>query len=212
MKKIFLLEDDYSLNETIKEMLEDDGFLVNSFYDGQKAFDNVASNYFLYIFDINVPNIDGIDVLKKVKNMNPNAKVIIISANINIDKISQAYENGCDDYIKKPFDIKELKLKINKLLNAFYLVKLSENIFFNMDRKILYHNNNEIHLTKNEKNLIYLLLANKKEIVSKTQIEEFIYDGVVKSSEAIRSFIKRVRQKIPADLIVTVTDRGYYIA
>lgn len=88
MKKIFLLEDDYSLNETIKLMLDKIGFTVDSFYNGEKAFDNIIDEYALYILDINVPNIDGLTILEKIKSVNPNAKVIIISANIDIDKIT----------------------------------------------------------------------------------------------------------------------------
>ena len=63
MKKIFLLEDDFSLNESIKEMLEESGFVVDTFYNGQKAFENILGDYALYILDINVPNIDGITLL-----------------------------------------------------------------------------------------------------------------------------------------------------
>ena len=121
MKKIFLLEDDFSLNETIKEMLEESGFIVDTFYNGQKAFDNILADYTLYILDINVPNINGISILEKLKTINPNAKVLIISANINIDQIIEAYNKGCDDYLKKPFDIQELKLKIEKYTNKMIL-------------------------------------------------------------------------------------------
>ena len=112
--KIFLLEDDYSLNESIKEMLETENFIVDSFYEGDVAYENIIGDYELYIFDINVPNIDGLYLLEHIKNINPNSKVIMISANINIDQIKEAYLKGCDDYIKKPFDIVELLLKINK--------------------------------------------------------------------------------------------------
>ncbi|MCT7556362.1 response regulator transcription factor [Aliarcobacter butzleri] len=108
MKKIFLLEDDYCLNDTIKDMLNKNGFSVDAFYDGEKAFENILGEYVLYILDINVPNIDGIIILEKIKSVNSNAKVIIISANIDIDKITEAYEKDCDDYIKKPFDLQEL--------------------------------------------------------------------------------------------------------
>ena len=109
--KIFLLEDDYSLNESIKEMLEIESFIVDSFYEGDVAYENIIGNYELYIFDINVPNIDGLFLLEHIKNITPNTKVIIMSANINIDKIKEAYNKGCDDYIKKPFDIHELAFK-----------------------------------------------------------------------------------------------------
>lgn len=210
MKKIFLLEDDFSLNETIKGMLEKNGFVVDTFYNGQKAFDNILGDYILYIFDINVPYIDGITILEKVKSINPNAKVIIISANIDIDKITEAYEKDCDDYIKKPFDIEEFRLKIKKITNQFEIQKL-DNLSFNMKKRALYDNDIEISLTKSEKSLLFLLLNNRGEKITHNQIEEFVYDGVAKTSVAIRTLIKRVRQKVPKDTILNILDEGYYI-
>lgn len=157
MKKIFLLEDDYSLNETIKLMLDKIGFTVDSFYNGEKAFDNIIDEYALYILDINVPNIDGLTILEKIKSVNPNAKVIIISANIDIDKITEAYEKDCDDYIKKPFDLQEFRLKIRKITNKFEIEKI-DNLSFCMREKVLSDGDTEILLTKLEKKLLFLLL------------------------------------------------------
>ena len=210
MKKIFLLEDDFSLNESIKEMLEESGFVVDAFYNGQKAFDNIFGNYMLYIFDINVPNIDGITLLEKVKSMNPSAKVIMISANIDIDKITQAYENDCEDYIKKPFDLQEFRLKIRKITNQYEIEKI-ENLFFNMRKRVLYENEIEINLTKSERNLLYLLINNRGEKITHNQIEEFVYNGVSKTSVAVRTLIKRLRAKLPKDSIKNSLDEGYYI-
>ncbi len=210
MKKIFLLEDDFSLNESIKEMLEDTGFTVDTFYNGQKAFDNILGNYMLYIFDINVPYIDGLTLLEKIKSINPNAKVIIISANIDIDKITQAYENDCDDYIKKPFDLQEFRLKIKKITKQFDIEKV-ENLFFNMKKRALFENETEIYLTKLEKDLLFLLLNNRGEKLTHSQIEEFVYSGVAKTSVAIRTLIKRLREKLPKDIIKNSLDEGYYI-
>ena len=211
MKKIFLLEDDFSLNESIKEMLEESGFVVDAFYNGQKAFDNIFGNYMLYIFDINVPNIDGLYLLEHIKNINPNSKVIMISANINIDQIKEAYLKGCDDYIKKPFDIEELLLKINKYTQKPHIIILDENLYFNKNDKKLFLNNIEIELTKNERNLLILLINNKSNKVSHSQIEDYIYDRVSKSSDAIRSLVKRLRRKITKDIIFNSLDEGYYI-
>ena len=210
MKKIFLLEDDFSLNESIKEMLEESGFVVDTFYNGQKAFDNILGDYALYILDINVPNIDGITLLEKVKSMNPSAKVIIISANIDIDKITQAYENDCEDYIKKPFDLQEFRLKIRKITNQYEIEKI-ENLFFNMRKRVLYENEIEINLTKSERNLLYLLINNRGEKITHNQIEEFVYNGVSKTSVAVRTLIKRLRAKLPKDSIKNSLDEGYYI-
>lgn len=210
MKKIFLLEDDYSLNETIKLMLDKIGFTVDSFYNGEKAFDNIIDEYALYILDINVPNIDGLTILEKIKSVNPNAKVIIISANIDIDKITEAYEKDCDDYIKKPFDLQEFRLKIRKITNKFEIEKI-DNLSFCMREKVLSDGDTEILLTKLEKKLLFLLLNNRGKQISHNQIEEFLYDGVAKTSVAIRTLIKRLRQKLPEDTILNILDEGYYI-
>jgi DNA-binding response OmpR family regulator len=209
--KIFLLEDDYSLNESIKEMLETENFIVDSFYEGDVAYENIIGDYELYIFDINVPNIDGLYLLEHIKNINPNSKVIMISANINIDQIKEAYLKGCDDYIKKPFDIEELLLKINKYTQKPHIIILDENLYFNKNDKKLFLNNIEIELTKNERNLLILLINNKSNKVSHSQIEDYIYDRVSKSSDAIGSLVKRLRRKITKDIIFNSLDEGYYI-
>ena len=209
--KIFLLEDDYSLNESIKEMLETENFIVDSFYEGDVAYENIIGDYELYIFDINVPNIDGLYLLEHIKNINPNSKVIMISANINIDQIKEAYLKGCDNYIKKPFDIEELLLKINKYTQKPHIIILDENLYFNKNDKKLFLNNIEIELTKKERNLLILLINNKSNKVSHSQIEDYIYDRVSKSSDAIRSLVKRLRRKITKDIIFNSLDEGYYI-
>lgn len=209
--KIFLLEDDYSLNESIKEMLEAENFIVDSFYDGNIAYDNIVDNYVLYIFDVNVPIVDGIYLLEHIKTINPNAKVLIISANINIDKIKEAYIKGCDDYIKKPFDIQELLLKIDKYTQKSQQIYLDKELVFDLKNKKLFYENLEISLTKNEKNLLFLLIENKGTNISYSQIEDFVYDRVSKSSDAIRSLVKRLRRKLPKDMILNSLEEGYFI-
>ena len=209
--KIFLLEDDYSLNESIKEMLETEDYIVHSYYDGNIAYENIIDDYCLYIFDVNVPNIDGLYLLEHIKTINKNSNVIIMSANINIDKIKEAYKKGCDDYIKKPFDIQELLLKINKYTKKSYITTLDENLYFDKIERKLFLNNIKIELTKNEKNLLFLLINNLENKVSYTQIEDFVYERESKSSDAIRSLVKRLRKKLPKDLILNSLDEGYYI-
>ena len=209
--KIFLLEDDYSLNESIKEMLETENYIVHSYYDGNVAYENIIDDYCLYIFDVNVPNIDGLYLLEHIKTINKNSNVIIMSANINIDKIKEAYKKGCDDYIKKPFDIQELLLKINKYTKKSYITILDQNLYFDKMERKLFLNNIEIELTKNEKNLLFLLISNLENKVSYTQIEDFVYGRESKSSDAIRSLVKRLRKKLPKDIILNSLDEGYYI-
>jgi DNA-binding response OmpR family regulator len=155
--------------------------------------------------------MNGLEVLKNIKNKNPKTKVLIISANINIDLIREAYILGCDDYIKKPFDLEELIFKINRYEKKNKLIYLEENIVFNLLNKELLIDGNILELTKNEKNLLFLLVENLGVKVSYEQIENFVYQGESKSSDAIRSLIKRVRKKIPKEVIFNSLDEGYFI-
>jgi DNA-binding response OmpR family regulator len=209
--KIFLLEDDYSLNETIKEMLEMNNHKINSFYDGEVAYENIFNNYDLYILDINIPSLNGLEILKSIKNMSTKTKVIMISANINIETIKEAYTLGCDDYLKKPFDVEELILKVEKLDKKDTEIFLDENIYFSPITSELYIDSQKVELTKREKDLLVLLLDNKGKTISYENIENFVYQGESKSSDAIRSLLKRLRKKLPKDLILNSIEEGYFI-
>jgi DNA-binding response OmpR family regulator len=209
--KIFLLEDDYSLNETIKEMLEMNNHKINSFYDGEVAYENIFNNYDLYILDINIPSLNGLEILKSIKNISTKTKVIMISANINIETIKEAYTLGCDDYLKKPFDVEELILKVEKLDKKDTEIFLDENIYFSPITSELYIDSQKVELTKREKDLLVLLLDNKGKTISYENIENFVYQGESKSSDAIRSLLKRLRKKLPKDLIQNSIEEGYFI-
>lgn len=136
--KIFLLEDDFSLNESIKDMLESENFIVDSFYDGKIALDNISGDYELFILDIFVPNLNGILLLEKIKKINKNSIVFIMSANIDIDTIKGAYLKGCDDYIKKPFNIQELLFKLAKFKKNSNIFKFDDQTLFDMETKNSY--------------------------------------------------------------------------
>jgi DNA-binding response OmpR family regulator len=209
--KIFLLEDDYSLNETIKEMLEMNNHKINSFYDGEVAYENIFNNYDLYILDINIPSLNGLEILKSIKNISTKTKVIMISANINIETIKEAYSLGCDDYLKKPFDVEELILKVEKLDKKDTEIFLDENIYFSPITSELYIDSQKVELTKREKDLLVLLLENRGKTISYENIENFVYQGESKSSDAIRSLLKRLRKKLPKDLIQNSIEEGYFI-
>jgi DNA-binding response OmpR family regulator len=110
--KIFLLEDDYLLNKAITQYLTSKGFTVSSFYNGSEALNAIMDDFALMILDIDVADMNGVSVLQEIRKLYPAKPIIMISATIDIDMISKAYEKGCNDYLKKPFDIRELELKI----------------------------------------------------------------------------------------------------
>ena len=208
--KIFLLEDDYSLNESIKEMLETENFIVDSFYEGDVAYENIIGDYELYIFDINVPNIDGIKILKKIREYYKTLPVIIISASVELDVIKQAYDFGCNDFLKKPFFIDELEIKIEKYCNIQDdKIYFDENCYFDFKSSLIDVNGKESRLTKKEKLLINLFLTKKNQVISYESIENYVWEGSFASLESIRSLIRRVRIILNKEYIQTVVDTGY---
>lgn len=209
--KIFLLEDDFALNESIKDMLELEGFIVDSFYDGQSASLSLKNGYDLFILDIFVPKLNGLLLLEEIKKENPNTIVIIMSANIDINMIKEAYLKGCDDYIKKPFNIQELFFKLSKFKKDSDIFRFNAELFFDKQFKKLFYMEEEIELTKNEKNLLSLLIDHHGQNVNYEKIEEFVYEGEYKSLDAIRNLVKRLRKKLPYELIFTNIEDGYYI-
>lgn len=110
--KILLLEDNKKLNSTIIKRLEIKGYEIDGFTDGQDAYDAISDGYNCFILDINVPNVDGIEILKRIRKYYKEVPVIIISATVELDIIKESYDFGCNDYIKKPFFIDELEIKI----------------------------------------------------------------------------------------------------
>ncbi len=192
-------------------MLELNCHEIDSFYDGEVAYNNITYNYDLYILDINAPSLDGIELLKLIKKLNSQTNIIMISANININKIKEAYNYGCDDYLKKPFDIEELILKVERFDNKEKNIVLDNNTYFSLITNELYINSQKVELTKKEKDLLILLLENRGKTISYENIEDFVYKREAKTSDAIRSLVKRLRKKIPIDLILNSIDEGYFI-
>lgn len=209
--KIFLLEDDFALNDSIKDMLESESFEVDAFYDGLVALENINMSYELYILDIFVPNLNGILLLEKIKEANKNSIVFIMSANIDIQTIQDAYTKGCDDYLKKPFNVQELLFKLKKFNKNSDIFRFDDNILFDMKSKKIIYNNEEIELTKNEKNFLHLLICNQGKCVNYSLIEDIVYDGEFKTLDATRSLVKRLRKKLPKEIIFNNLEEGYYI-
>ena len=208
--KILLLEDNKKLNETITKRLNMKGYSVLSFIDGAQAYEKITDGFSCFILDINVPNIDGIKILKKIREYYETLPVIIISASVELDVIKQAYDFGCNDFLKKPFFIDELEIKIEKFCNIQNdKIYFDENSYFDFKSSVINLNDKEIRLTKKEKLLMNLFLTKKNQVISYESIENYVWEGSFASLESIRSLIRRIRKIIDKDYIQTVVDTGY---
>lgn len=211
--KILVLEDNISLSKVIKKGLEKEGHKVDCFFDGDEALDAITSGYNCFILDINVPSIDGITVLKNIRDYFHDIPVLIISSNHELEKIKSSYEIGCSDYIKKPFFIYELVQKVKNLCKVE-----NSKIHFNDDYEysfidhILYEKGQKIVLAKKEILFLELFTQNVNRIISYDEMETYVWEGEVTNLDNIRALIKRLRKKLPEESIKIVTGMGYTLS
>lgn len=208
--KILLLEDNEKLNKTIKKRLSLKNYSIESFIDGEEAYNSINEGYSCFILDINVPNVDGIKILKKIREFYTEVPIIIISGTVELEIIKEAYDFGCNDFLKKPFFIDELEIKIEKLCNIQKeTIRFDEESFFDFKSSLIIINKKEFRLTKKERLLLNLFLTNKNQIVSYESIENYVWEGAFVSLESIRTLLRRVRKLFECEYIETVVDTGY---
>lgn len=209
--KILLLEDNQTLNETIKLKFEQSGHDIYAYTDGQEAYDSITDGFSCFILDINVPNVDGIKILKKIREYYSEVPVIIISATVELDIIKQSYDFGCNDYLKKPFFIDELEIKVDKLCKISKKdLCFDKNNLFNFNENMLIIDKKKIELTQKENLLMNLFLINKNKIVTYENIQNYVWEGEYASLDAIRTLIKRLRKKLSKPYISSSSNKGYF--
>lgn len=209
--RILLLEDDFALHKAIKNILLMRNYEVESVYDGLSALEKISVPYDLYILDINVPDVNGLEITQKIKLFNLNAKIIIISAYNDIKTIKEAYGRGCEDYLKKPFNIEELLIKVQKSdtrANEKYIV-ITDDLKYEFSTKTLFLNEIKIELTKKELIFIHLLMTNINHSIMYEHIIEAVYPNEESDLNALRSLVKRLRKKLPDGIIQTDIVGGY---
>ena len=213
--KILLLEDELMLNNAICEYLTKIGHLVDNFNDGQEALDNVNSSYDLLILDINVPTKDGFSILEELNSKKIYIPTIFISALIDIEDISKAYDLGCREYLKKPFHLEELGIKINQILkkeqNNTSHIRFSENYSYSKDNKTLYFSGEPQSLTKKQLEIIHILALNINMIVDFERFRIDIWDGENIDNPTIRAEISRLKKALKEDFIKNIRGLGYKI-
>ena len=210
--KILLLEDNQRLNETLVKRLQAKGYKVDAFMDGKEAYEALDNGYMCFILDINVPRLDGIEILKKIRDFYQEAPVIIISSSVELETIKDAYNYGCNDFIKKPFFIDEIEIKIEKLCHIRNdIVNLGHGCLFDFHASILQIGDLKEHLSRKERLLLNTLISEKGKVVSFSKIQAMVWEGHFVSLDSIRSLMRRLRKKIPFECIETVVDVGYIL-
>lgn len=214
--KILLLEDDIMLNEAILEYLSSVGHSVISVKDGEECLRVLHSEKFdLFVFDINVPEIDGLTLLENLHNEKRMVPTIFISALIDIEDISRAFDIGCHDYLKKPFHLKELSIRIDKILKTTDVPmkhkRLSKSYSFDCENMTLYYNNEPQVITKRQLEIIELLTNNRSLVCNYDMFRDFVWNDDLIDNATIRAEINRVKKVLNEDFIINIRGVGYMI-
>lgn len=198
-----------ALNPYFKELIN-----AKNGDEGLKKFKKFKPD--IVITDILMPIVDGLDMAKSIKEISKSTPIIVLSAFSEKEKLLKAIDIGIDKYLVKPVDIDELLSIINAIkdskIGTLKLVQINENYQFDFTKKVLIKKGKEITLTKKELAFMTLLIENKGALVLHEHIKNAIWSNSKVTDTAIRTFIKRVRDKIGDDLIKNVPGLGYKIA
>ncbi len=216
--KILLLEDELLLKESIEEFLEAQHYCVDSFENSDEAFDAIFSNdYDLLLMDVNVPGEwDGFSLRKALRDEGKNIPTIFVTSMSSADAMLQGYAHGCCDYIKKPFDLIELLLRVQQALksNCF---KASENYIslpdgyqYDVTSYELIHHDKTVTLSKRESELLKLFMIHRNQVVTLDMLYDKIWDNNVDSANA-RVQVNNLRRKLPKGVIKNIYGMGYQL-
>ena len=214
--KILLLEDDIMLNEAITQYLSSVGHMVKSVKDGEECIQKLDEEMFdLLIFDINVPKVDGLTILEDLHKQKRMVPTIFISALIDIEDISRAFDIGCHDYLKKPFHLKELNLRIEKILKTRQVhqehKRLSKSYSYDSKNMILLFNNEPQILPKRQIQIIDLLSANRSLVCNYDMFRDYVWNDDYIDNATIRAEVNRVKKVLKEDFIINIRGIGYMV-
>jgi len=185
---VLLVEDDIQLNNTITKYLSHNDFDVTSITDGDKAILHIDMIKFdLFIIDINVPNINGLELVKYIRHKDLSTPIIMITASLELENFKIAFDSGCNEYIKKPFYLEELKIRI------------SNNITYDIEFEELTIHNEIIKLRKKERRLLCLFFQNINKTVLNETIENYVWENEIRESYPLRQLISELRKKFNTD-------------
>jgi DNA-binding response OmpR family regulator len=216
MLKILYLEDDINLSNTITEFLKDNGFKVISTYNSNDTLERLYNNNFdLLILDINLPDMNGFELLKTLNEANINLSTIVTTTLDDIDNLDKGYNLGADDYLRKPFALKELLHRINVIVKRDFKtcnddIAIGLNIIFNIKSNILFMDNKEVKLNSKTTQLLKLFIKYKNEIILTNTIYSVLWSTSQNISDAsLRTYIRVLRKIFGKEKIINIKKQGY---
>jgi len=205
---ILLLEDDKILCDSLREFLELEGYCVDVAYRGPEVFDlTFDKKYDLYILDVNVPEVDGFDVLSSLRETGDETPAIYITALTDINSISKGFEMGAEDYIKKPFDPEELVIRIKSKYQQEDTLLYYKDICYNPATKTIQKESQTIGLGEVQKNIFHELMIHQNKIIDSYVLMDFLEQP---SANALRVNLAKIKNRLGIE-IKNIRGQGYMI-
>ena len=213
---LLLLEDDLQLSDTIKQFLELKGYEVYCAYDGLQAQDIAYEKHIdLMLLDVKVPYVNGFEFLKTMRSQGSEIPAVFITSLNSVEDVEEGFTVGCDDYIRKPFALKELLVRVESLLKRTFgthedKIELDKALVFDTKELVLTLNNHRVSLKTKELKLLALFLQHPNELLSYEKINEALWNyDEEPSSGSLRTYIKTLRSAIGKEKIETIKNIGY---
>ncbi len=211
--KILLLEDDVILQEIIEEFLLETGYEVETFFDGEKALDAIGSTmYDMLLLDVNVPNINGFEILSYLRDIGNTTPAIYITSLSGIDDLKKGFDLGADDYLKKPFDLEELQVRIERIVKVHCLQEeiLFDDIKFIPKAHQIIFEDRIVDIRQKEAQVLEYFVRNTGKIISCDEIIENVWnDDSVPTHATIRTYIKNLRKIFEKEYFDNIKGEGY---
>lgn len=194
MSRILLLQDDAILSQTIQTALQSEGFDVITVTEGNEALKRANNEQFdIYLLDINTPYMDNFDLMAELRAQKDATPAFFITALKDLGALSAAYDTGMDHYIKKPFEVSDLVVRVKASINNQFDFLDYGNIKYDALNKKVISNNKEIPLTHVERHIFDLLIRNLEQNITKEQF----FDVMERPSEmALRVHINKLKHKL----------------
>ena len=219
--RVLIVEDDLDLLNLLEEGLNMYGYAVDKASDGEEAVDMAyIENYDIIILDINLPKKDGFEVLDEIRKFNQEVNIIMLTARSDIDDRVRGLDFGANDYMIKPFDLKELDARMRALLRRKSITESSileaGNMTFDTIKREAFVGDKKINLTQKETGILEYLFLNKERFVSSEELIDHVWDSNADGfSNSVRVHMSSLRKKIKEisgeNKIQNVIGKGYRI-
>jgi DNA-binding response OmpR family regulator len=211
--KISVVEDQKILANQIEFVLRKEGFDVSVYYDAESFLESFNEDIDILLLDINLPKMKGDELFEILNSSNSSIKTIFITSYADINHVAKAFKGGCEDYIKKPFELEELLLRVNRVANSISDIK-DEDIIqfrdysFDFENHIVNYNDSIIKLTNKEVELIKIFTNNLNKVLTFETLAQEVWSSKV-NTNTITVAVLRLKKKLELDNIENIREVGY---